>query len=66
MISSLIVEMILEFKKWRKKLEKKTKQNPQTLMSGKDKKEGKYSFPANSNNLLYFGEQTKLISRLSS
>lgn len=64
MISSLIVEMILEFKKWRKKLEKK--QNPQTLMSGKDKKEGKYSFPANSNNLLYFGEQTKLISRLSS
>jgi hypothetical protein len=47
-------------------IRKKTKQNPQTLMSGKDKKEGKYSFPANSNNLLYFGEQTKLISRLSS
>lgn len=65
MISSLIVEMILEFKKWRKKLGKK-KQNPQTLMSRKDKKEGKYSFPANSNNLLYFGEETKLISRLSS
>ena len=56
-----MVEMILEFKKWGKKLEKKT-----TLMSREDKKEGKYSFLANGNNPLYFGEETKLISRLSS
>lgn len=34
-------------------------------MSRKDKKEGKYSFPANSNNPLYFGEENKLISRVS-
>lgn len=35
-------------------------------MSRKDKKEGKYSFLANGDNPLYFGEETKLISRLSS
>ena len=52
-----MVEMILEFKK-QEKIRKK-------LMSTKDKKEGKYSFPANSNNPLYFGEENKLISRVS-